>query len=395
MRSSATRFAWVLGALALVGCGQAKTSKSIVFPPPDAGKVPVDARDVVPDATTTPGVGPPTCNGLTLSDRKSSALCGYSPPFCHQIAAEQCPLDRCVQVVARPLDEARACVLAPKPVFCVDPPLSSCLGQVTMARDGSGVSWIFESDCTTLADHPSPGKLYPECVAGDDGGAVDASDGGGAVDASDGGAADAREGGAADAGAGDAAAPFTNADPECYRLSGDACARTSRCRVIKGRARDATMGCLREPQILGCVDKTFRCPAPDVAAKGPDGSEWSFPDACVPAGWSTTGKDPPPPDCPTDAGVADGGLPCAVLSVQDCQANEACRVISGRAVDEAGGCLKTPQDLACVSRTKACDGVATTAQDATARRWVFPSTCTPPDWKAAAASAAALPLCLL
>jgi hypothetical protein len=60
--------------------------------------------------------------------------------------------------------------------------------------------------------------------------------------------------------------------------------RAQRCKVLAAHLVDTAEQCAeREPVYAGCVEPG--CPAMQVTAVDPDGTQWFFGDGCTPPGW--------------------------------------------------------------------------------------------------------------
>lgn len=155
----------------------------------------------------------------------------------------------------------------------------------------------------------------------------------------------------------------------------------SRCAVILGTAYDAARRCYDENVPAGCTEASAGCGGAITFASDPAGRTWRVLETCTPAGWTVIhpqeGEYASWPRCEGNGG-GPAAAECGALSVEACETDSRCAVITGAAYDEASTCLGARRVVGC--GTAGGSTVGTCARDPSGLTWFFPDSRTPRGW---------------
>lgn len=184
--------------------------------------------------------------------------------------------------------------------------------------------------------------------------------------------------------------PVPQPAASCESLSVDQCEvygwwpSGTRCKAVIGTPFDAAKQCHGGIGAVACRDVTLSgCDAAFVYATDPTGRIWQLPDTCTPGGWTVIhpqdGQYVDWPPC--DGSEVPPAFDCGALTVDRCDTDSRCHVITGAPYDETRNCyLGGTTVVGC--GTAGAGQSLTCARDPSGMTWVFPDTRNPKGWTA-------------
>lgn len=176
--------------------------------------------------------------------------------------------------------------------------------------------------------------------------------------------------------------------PDCAAVALEDCTGTAGCALITGQQlvdadRDVCFDPFASPEPLACAPASSCDAAITRATEGLDTPVYQFSDSCIPAGWTTVSE-------------SFATCECASIPVDDCAANTACQLLSGRRLEAGpnGECVNydLPLEPVVCAPTGACgDALSYATSPADDATWEFPDTCLPRGWDAVQGSYEACP----